>query len=47
VGLAVVVINVLALGLVGYALHEISERTEARDALITKLAQECKMEMPK
>jgi hypothetical protein len=46
-GLAVVVINVVALCLVGYALHEISERTEARDALITKLAQECKMEVPR
>ena len=46
-GLAVVVINVVALCLVGYALHEISERTAARDSLIIKLAQECKMEVPK
>jgi len=46
-GLAVVVINVVALCLVGYALHEISQRTASRDALITKLAQECRLEVPK
>jgi len=41
-GLAVVVINMLALGLVAFTLYKISERSEARDVLITKLAQECK-----
>jgi hypothetical protein len=40
--LPLVVINLLALGLVAYTLHRISERTEARDTLITKLAMECK-----
>jgi hypothetical protein len=45
--LPLVVVNVLCLGVVAYVLHEISDRTAARDTLITKLAQECKMEVPK
>jgi hypothetical protein len=32
----------LALGLVAFTLHEISKRSEARDGLIIKLAQECR-----
>jgi len=34
--LPLVVINLLALGLVAYALHEIADRTRARDALIAE-----------
>ena len=40
--LPLVVVNLLALGLVAYTLHEISKRSEARDVVILKLAQECK-----
>jgi hypothetical protein len=40
--LPLVVVNLLALGLVAYTLHEISKRSEARDVLIIKLAQECR-----
>lgn len=45
--LALVVINVLFLGLVGYTLYQVSERGIARDALIAKLAQECQQALPK
>ena len=39
--LPLVVVNLLALGLVAFTLNEISKRSEARDGLIIKLAQEC------
>ena len=39
--LPLVVVNFLALLLVAYVLHEISERGVARDALITDLAKNC------
>ena len=42
--LPLVVVNLLALGLVAFTLHEISKRSEARDLLITKLAQECRQQ---
>ena len=40
--LPLVVVNLLALGLVAFTLNEISKRSEARDTLILKLAQECR-----
>jgi hypothetical protein len=40
--LPLVVVNLLALGLVAFTLNEISKRSEARDTLIIKLAQECR-----
>lgn len=44
--LPLVVVNALALVLVAYVLHEISDRATARDALITDLAKNCHV-MPK
>jgi hypothetical protein len=40
--LPLVIVNLLALGLVAFTLQKISDRSEARDVLISKLAQECK-----
>ena len=40
--LPLVIVNVLCLAVVGYVLYVVAERGEARDLLITKLAQECK-----
>jgi hypothetical protein len=45
--LPLVVVNVLALALVGYVLWIIAERSEARDALITELAKGCVVTAPK
>jgi hypothetical protein len=39
--LPLVVVNLLALGLVAYVLHEISGATQRRDVLITDLAKHC------
>jgi len=39
--LPLVIINMLALGLVGFTLHEISKRNESRDALLSKVIQDC------
>jgi len=42
--LPLVIINVVCLAVVGYVLHEISERASERDKLITELAMKCKVE---
>lgn len=39
--LPLVIVNLMALGIVAYTLHEIAEAGRARDMLITKLATEC------
>lgn len=39
--LPLVIINIMALGIVGYVLWIAAARSEARDALITELAKNC------
>ena len=41
VSLPLVVVNMLAMGAVGYVLYIVAERTTARDALIMELTRSC------
>jgi len=41
VSLPLVVVNILAMGVVGYVLYVVAERTTARDALIMELTRSC------
>ncbi len=45
--MTLVIVNVLCLTIVGYTLYQVAARSEARDALITKLAIECGIMRPK